>query len=226
VVAQRLYANEDAVSLLSRGLTLLEQLPPGAQRDTQELSLQLALSPLYRMIKGWTSPEVESLLARAMALCDMVGDDIQRAQVCYGLQSLYMVQAKLEKVQLISDDLHQLYQRTHGTSPPLETKMMLTGSRLHLGQIADASAEFEQMIATHNPTQLQRIVEEQGWNYAVHARAWHAHALWLLGYPRAALHRGRDAMRLARDSAIPSSMVARPSSARPARPHTRASSPR
>jgi hypothetical protein len=203
VVAQRLYANEDAVGLLSRGLALLEQLPPGAQRDTQELNLQLALSPLYRMIKGWTSPEVENLLARAMALCDTVGDDIQRAQVCYGLQSLYMVQAKLEKVQLISDDLHQLYQRTHGTSPPLETEMMLTGSRLHLGRIADASAEFEQMIATHNPTQLQRIVEEQGWNYAVHARAWHAHALWLLGYPQAALHRGHDAVRLARDLAQP-----------------------
>ena len=83
------------------------------------------------------------------------------------------------------------------TRPPLIAEMMLTGSRLHLGQIADASAEFEQMIATHDPTQLQRILEEQGWNYAVHARAWHAHALWLLGYPQAALRRGLDSVRLA-----------------------------
>jgi predicted ATPase len=81
--------------------------------------------------------------------------------------------------------------------------MMLTGSRLHLGRIADANAEFEQMIATRDPTQLQRIVEEQGWNYAVQARAWHAHALWLLGYSQAALRRGLDAMRLARDLAQP-----------------------
>jgi predicted ATPase len=143
------------------------------------------------------------VLARAMALCDMVGDDTQRVQVSYGLQSLYVVQAKLEKVQLLSDDLHQLYQRTHGSSPPLIAEMMLTGSRLHLGRLSDASAEFEQMIATHDPTQLQRIVEEQGWNYAVHARAWHAHALWLLGYPQAALRRGHDAVRLARDLAQP-----------------------
>jgi DNA-binding SARP family transcriptional activator len=199
VVAQRLYANEDAINLLSRGLALLEQLPPGAQRDAQELNLQLALAPLYRMTKGWTSPETEGVLTRAMALCDTVGDDTQRVQLCYGLQSLYVVQAKLEKVQLVSDELHRLYQRTPGTSPPLVAGMMLTGSRMHLGRIADASAEFEQMIATHDPTQLQRIVEEQGWNYAVHARAWHAHALWLLGYPQAALRRGHDAMRLARD---------------------------
>jgi predicted ATPase len=203
VVAQRLYANEDAINLLSRGLALLEQLPPGPQRDARELSLQLALAPLYRMTKGWTSPEVERVLARALTLCDTVGNDTHRVQVCYGLQSLYVVQAKLEKVQLVSDDLHALYQRMHGTSPPLMADMMLTGSRLHLGRLTDASAEFEQMIATHDPTQLQRIVEEQGWNYAVHARAWHAHALWLLGYPQAALHRALDAVRLAHDLAQP-----------------------
>jgi DNA-binding SARP family transcriptional activator/predicted ATPase len=203
VVAQRLYANEDAINLLARGLALLEQLTPGTQRDAQELSLQLALAPLYRMIKGWTSPEVERVLARALALCDTVGDDTQRAQVCYGLQSLYVVQARLEEVQLVSDDLHRLYRQTQGSSPPLVAEMMLTGSRLHLGRLTEASAEFEQMIATHDPAQLQRIVEEQGWNYAVHARAWHAHALWLLGYPQAALRRGRDAVRLARDLAQP-----------------------
>jgi predicted negative regulator of RcsB-dependent stress response len=208
VVAQRLYANEDAINLLSRGLALLEQLPPGVQRDVQELSLQLALAPLYRMIEGWTSPEVEGVLARALALCDTVGDDLQRLQVCYGLQSLYVVQARLEKVQLVSDDLHQLYQRTHGTTPPLVAEMMLTGSRLHLGRLTDASAEFEQMIATHDPTQLQQIVEEQGWNYAVHARAWHAHALWLLGFPHAALGRGHDAVRVARDLAQPFNQAA------------------
>jgi DNA-binding SARP family transcriptional activator/predicted ATPase len=203
VVAQRLYANEDAINLLSCGLALLEQAPAGAKRDTQELNIQLALAPLYRMTKGWTSPEVERVLARAQALCDIVGDDTQRAQVWYGLQSLYAVQAKLEKVQLVSDDLHHIYQRAHGASPPLVADMMLTGSRLHLGRLADANAEFAQMIATHDPTHLQRIVEEQGWNYAVQARAWHAHALWLLGYPQAALQRGLDAMRLARDLAQP-----------------------
>jgi len=203
VVAQRLYANEDAITLLARGLALLDLLPAGTQRDALELNLQLAVAPLYRMTKGWTSPEVEHVLARAMALCDTVGDNTQRAQVCYGLQSLYIVQAKLEKVQLVSDDLHQLYQRTHGTSPPVIAEMMLTGARLHLGRLTDASIAFEQMIATHDPAQLQRIEEEQGWNYAVHARAWHAHALWLLGYPEAALQRGHDAVRLAHDLAQP-----------------------
>jgi predicted ATPase len=138
-----------------------------------------------------------------MELCDKVGDDAQRAQVFYGLESLYVVQARLEKVQLASDELHPLYQRTHATPPPLEAEMMLTGSRLHLGRIAEASDEFERMLDTKDAPQLQRIVEEQGWNYAVHGRAWHAHALWLLGYPQAALLRAHEAVRLAQDLGQP-----------------------
>jgi len=205
--AQRLWANEDSVSLLSRGLALLEQLPRGAKRDKQELNLQLALAPLYRMSKGWTSPEVEQALDRAMELCDKVGDDAQRAQVFYGLGSLYVVQARLEKVQLASDELHRLYQRTHGTTPPLEAEMMLTGSRLHLGRIADANDQFERMLATNDLPQLQRIVVEQAWNYAVIGRAWHAHALWLLGYPESALLRALESVRLAHDLGQPFNQV-------------------
>src|SRR5262245_15104400 len=155
------------------------------------------------MTKGWTSPETEQVLDRAMELCDKVGDDAQRAQVFYGLESLYVVQARLEKVQLASDELHRLYQRMQGTTPPLEAEIMLTGSRLHLGRIVEASNDFERMLATKDPSELQRIVEEQGWNYAVHGRAWHAHALWLLGYPQSALVRAVDGVRLAGDLGQP-----------------------
>jgi predicted ATPase/DNA-binding winged helix-turn-helix (wHTH) protein len=198
-VAQRLYANEDAINLLVHGLVLLEQLPPGARRDAQELTLQLALAPLYRMTKGWTSPEVEHTLDRATELCDRIGNDAQRAQLFLGLESLYVVQARLEKVQLASDELHRIYQRGHAAAPPLEAEMMLTGARLHLGRVAEASQEFERLLEAQESSQLHRTVEEQGWNYEVQGRSWHAHALWLLGYPQSALLRAHEAMRLAQD---------------------------
>jgi DNA-binding SARP family transcriptional activator/predicted ATPase len=202
-LAQRLYSNEDAINLLSRCLALLEQLPPGAKRDAQELNLQLTLAPLYRMTKGWTSPEVEHVLDRAMELCDKVGDDAQRAQVFYGLESLYVVQARLEKVQLASDELHRLYERTRAITPLLGAEITLAGSRLHLGRIADANDEFERMLTAQDPSSLERVVEEQGWNYAVLGRGWHAHALWLLGYPQSALLRALEAVRLAHDLGQP-----------------------
>src|SRR5207248_11197482 len=36
-------------------------------------------------------------------------------------------------------------------------------------------------------------------NYAAHARAWQAHALWCLGYPQQAQERGLDAVKLVQD---------------------------
>src|SRR4030095_9154995 len=102
-----------------------------------------------------------------------------------------------------SDELHRLYQRMHATTPPLEAEMMMTGSRLHLGRIVDANNEFERMLATRDPSQLQRTAEARGWNYVVHGRAWHAHALWLLGYPQSALLRAHEAVRMAHDLGQP-----------------------
>ncbi len=198
-VAQCVYANEDAISLLSRSLKSLELLPAGAKRDKQELSLQLALAPLYRVTKGWATPELERVLDRALALCDTVGDEAQRAQTLYGLQSVYVVQDKLERVQMVSDELHTLYQRSLGTVPPPFAGMMLAGARLHLGRITEGNAQFAEIIAAHDPDQILYFQESQGSNYAALARAWQAHALWCLGYPQQALNRGLDAVKLVQD---------------------------
>ena len=197
-VAQRMYANEDAIGLLSRGLELLELLPAGSKRDKQELSLQLALAPIYRVTKGWATLELEHVLDRALALCDTLGDDTQRAQALYGMQSLYVVQAKLDRVHVVSAELQTLYHRSLGTMPPFAS-MMLAGARLHLGRITDANAQFTEIITTHDPNQLLHLQESQGVNYAALAQAWQAHALWCLGYPQQALSHGLDAIKLAQD---------------------------
>ena len=202
-VAQRVYANDDAIGLLSAGLALLDRLPANPTRDRQELDLLLTLAPTLRVAKGWAASELERALDRAQALCDKVGDEAQRAQLLYGLQSLYVVQARLDRVQYISDELDTLYRRSHGTAPPHFAGMMLTGARMHLGHLQDATTHFAAITASHDRDQVQRLEEAQGVNYMVLALAWQAHGLWCLGYPQAALDRGREAVHLARDLVQP-----------------------
>jgi DNA-binding SARP family transcriptional activator/tetratricopeptide (TPR) repeat protein len=198
-VAQYMYANEDAISLLLRSQELLELLPAGSKRDEQELNLQLALAPIYRVTKGWGTVELERVLDLALALCDTVGDDAHRAQTLFGLQSLYVVQAKLERVQMISDELHMLYQRSFNLVPPPFAGTMLAGAWLHLGRITEANARFAEIVASHDPDQLLHLQESQGANYAALAWAWQSHGLWCLGYPQQALSRGLDAVKLVQD---------------------------
>jgi DNA-binding SARP family transcriptional activator len=197
VVALRTYANEDAIDLFRRALGLLERQPANLARDAAELRIQLALARLYRMTLGWTSPEVERTLDRSVALCDTVGDDAQRARALYGLQSLFVVQARLSEVELVHQELDRLYQRMSGSSAPLESETMLTGARLHLGRIAEAGESFARALALNDPQRVQRIADEQGWNFAVHGRAWYAHVLWLQGRVDTALSHGLEAMRIA-----------------------------
>jgi predicted ATPase len=202
LVAQRVYANEDATDLLLRGLALLDHLPAGLKRDQQELALLLKLGAIYRVTRGWTAPELERLIDRTLALCDTVGDDMQRMNALYGQESLLVVQARLERLLTVADELQALYQRAQMTAPPL-SRMMLAGARMHLGQLREAEDAFEQIIQNPSPSLSQPLEVIQGWNFEAHTRAWQAHALWLLGYPDRALGRGREAIQLASDLAQP-----------------------
>ncbi len=201
-VAQQVYANEDAITLLSRALDLLALTPSGVERDKQELSLQLALAPLYRVTRGWTAPELERVIHRTLALCDDVSADAQRADALYGYQSLLVVQAKLADVERVSDELREVYARTQ-RQPPLLSGMMVAGARLHQGRFIEACDACERMIAAQDPTLPGAFVDTQGWNHATHTRAWQSHALWCLGYPERALQRGQEAVHLAGDLDLP-----------------------
>ena len=197
-VARRLYANEDAISLLSRSLELLEQLPASAKRDKQELSLHLALAPLYRMTKGWSTPELERVLDRALVLCNTAGDDAQRVQTLFGLQSLYFVQARFEQVHMVNDELRTLYQRAFGSVPPFGGVTWVFALFV-LGRISEANAQFAEIIAALDPDQILHIQESQGSNYASHALAQQSHALWCLGYPQQAREKGIEAVKMVQD---------------------------
>ncbi len=194
--SQRLVAYDDASRLLEHCLVLLKQSPRGATRDRNELRILLALAPMYRITRGWTAPELERVVNRALTLCDTVGDKAQRAEALYGFESMLVVQGQLERVQLVNDELHALYESIDGQVPPF-ADMMLVGARLHLGRVSEANETFAHILTTYDVHQARRVQEAQGWNIAVHVRAWRAHALWLLGYPDQARASALEAVQLA-----------------------------
>jgi DNA-binding SARP family transcriptional activator len=202
VAAASVYANEEAIALLKRGLELLQQLPPGTKRDTQELALLSAITPPYRITKGWTAPELGQALNRALVLCGQVGTPAQRAQILYGLQSLYVVEGRLEKVEYTYAEMRQLFLQTQGSLPQF-AGLMYTGSRLHMGRFLEAQEAFEEIIASHNDEQIKDLQASQGVNYLAHANAWNAHALWFLGKPETALRCALNGVQIASQYAQP-----------------------
>ena len=63
--ALRRYAYREAITHLSKGLTLLQRLPDTPERLQQELAVQTTLGPALMATKGMAAPEVEQTYARA-----------------------------------------------------------------------------------------------------------------------------------------------------------------
>lgn len=197
-LAASVYANDNAIELFKRGLMLLSQLPPGMKRDAHELNLHLGLAPLYRITKGWASPEIEQCLHRTLILSDKVGDVSQRVQALYGLQSLNVVAARLEKVQYTYPEMDKLFRQMQGDTPPF-AGLMYAGATLHMGQLFEAREQFESIVAERDSRHIRDLQESQGVNYLVLGYAWNAHVLWCLGYVHAALMSAQNAIAFARE---------------------------
>ncbi len=205
VVAQGVYAHDEAVALAGRGLSLLGKLPASARRDGWELELQLVLVPSYRVTMGIQSWAM--LLDRALALCDRVGTPAQRAKILYGMQSRYTVEGRLEKSALITDELVRLFRETQGSEPPRSAFAMLAGVRVQMGRFQEACDDIDGLVREADPSQLQHLQESQGLNYEIIARAWQSHALWCLGRPDTAFDRASHALSLARQLGQPFSQA-------------------
>jgi DNA-binding SARP family transcriptional activator len=207
VVAQGVYGHEEAVALVLRALSLLRELPASARRDGWELELRLVLAPSYRVTLGWAARELGDVLDRALALCDRVGTPAQRAQVLYGMQSLYIVAGRLDKSALVAEEMGRIPRETQGSGPPQAAFAMMAGVRLQMGRFQEACDDIDRLVCETDPGQVQRFQEAQGLNYDVHARAWQAHALWCLGRADTAFERASHALRIARELGQPFSEV-------------------
>ena len=205
-VAASIFANADAVRFLKNALALLPYIPDDLKRGRQELELQLALSMLHRIMSGWTSPEVERALNRALILSDMTNDDAQRIKTLFGLQLMYTVQARYENVEQAYAQAEILLMKTLGAVPPVYTACIAI-VKLYTGQIREARKLFERIVSLRDNERLRDIQESFGYNYLVHEHGINSQALWCLGYPEAALHSVNAAEQLADESKQPFNQV-------------------
>ena len=123
------------------------------------------------------------------------------------MQSRYIVEGRLEKSALITDEMVRVFRETQGSEPPRSAFAMLAGVRLQMGRFQEACDDIDGLVREADPSQLQRLQESQGLNYEVLARAWQSHALWCLGRPDTAFERASHALRLARQLGQPFSQA-------------------
>ncbi|MGC9358292.1 MAG: ATP-binding protein, partial [Anaerolineae bacterium] len=211
--ATHLVATEEALQLLTRGLTLLQQLPASPEREQQEVALQLALGAALRT-KGWSSPARAQAFERARVLSQRTGTTAQLAQSLLYLADVHLARGQLDQVTTIGKQLLALSASTqnptvaHFGHYALGTVDFFHGdllpARQHLAHIIPGAHEVHQRSGAGPrnadvPSALGTQTNLNLANLQVRGRVWLGKVLWALGYGEQAVACIREASTSARD---------------------------
>ena len=197
-------AHVEAIAHLSRGLGLLETLPPTPERTRQEIVLYSALGGALMATRGYAAPEVEQAYRQAYQLCQQTGDPGPLFPVLAGLALFYTVRAEHQTAREVAEQLLTIAQDQPDPVFRLQAHTILEAILFYLGELAAAQAQAEQGIALYDRQQHRSLVSLYvGNDPGVTCLAEVAMIQWLLGYPDQALQRGREALALAQELAHP-----------------------
>jgi DNA-binding SARP family transcriptional activator len=181
-VATAVFANQKAVRHYRRAAELLRRAAPGRDRDGDELAVRAAMAAPLNAQYGYASTELQAVLERTRELAERLGDTRLQLISLVGLFGSRYVQghtAESYEIAGRSLELSDLHPDVKG-----QAHFAMAGSATSLGRHEQSLPHFalaHELCYDAPPTLIGSRTE-------VHARAWSAHALWLLGRDDEALH--------------------------------------
>ena len=205
-VASRHYAHREAVHYLQRALDAVERLEP-ADRQTCELDVLNTLSVNLQVTRGFASPEVEAIHARAHALCLALGAGCGKTPATFpalwGIWLFHKVRSDLHKASEMCDELLALAEGND--SLMLQAHQAMCVTHLCMGRPEVTCEHMKRAAAIYNPQLHARNTEAFGQDPGVATLAFGAVALWLRGCTQDAMQASEQALSLADRLRQPSS---------------------
>lgn len=201
-------ANAEAVSQLTKGLALLQTLPESPERAQRELALQLALGTPLIATKGFASPEVGKVYARARELCQQAGEEPRLSPVLWGLWVFYTARADHEAARELAEQCLRLAEKARDPDFLLEAHHALGVTLTGLAQFAPGLQHLDRVIGDYDPVRHGSIAFLYGQDPKVVCLSQAAWVLWICGFPDQALKRNEEALTLARTLSHPYSLAA------------------
>jgi predicted ATPase/class 3 adenylate cyclase len=206
----------EAVEQLGRALDLIATLPGTPERRREQIKLQVAvITPLIH-VKGYAAPETKAaveqarlLIGRAEALGEPPEDPLLLFSVLYGFWAARTVAFNGDAIREMAAQFLALAQKQGGTfTRGLGHRLMAT-SLLTTGDIAAGRAHYDQAITLYQPAEHRGHAIRFGQDARVVILSYRPIALWMLGYPDAALADADHALEDAREIGhAPTLMVA------------------
>jgi class 3 adenylate cyclase/predicted ATPase len=196
----------EATEQLTRALVQIAALPATPARLHEEIKLRVALITPLMHVKGFAAPETKAAVERARlvieqaeALGEPPEDPLLLFSVLWGFWIASYVAFNGDAMRNLAAQFLALAER-QGTTVSLMIGHRLMGSSLlETGDIAQGRAHYNQALALYDPAEHRPLATRFGQDQRVAILSYRSRALWLLGYPVAALADTNQALKEARD---------------------------
>ena len=191
-------ADVAAILHLKRALALLTTSPESPERDACELDMQVALTSALIATKGYASSEVSQANARALAICDRLGDAPEVFPALYGRWTSLFTSGQAAASHVWAQQILRRAEAGSAGFPRLLGHRLLGTAALAVGWLSEAQEHLQiaQELCTDSTEEAAGPLYAQDTRVAI--AAYHALTLWHLGYPDQALRRAEEAETRAR----------------------------
>jgi class 3 adenylate cyclase/predicted ATPase len=196
----------EAAEQLTRALGQIAALPGTPTLRREQIKLQVALLNALFHVKGYAAPETKAaaeqarlLIEQAKALGEAPEDPLLLFSVLYGFWVANLVAFNSDVCGDLATQFLSLAEKQGATVPLMIGHQAVGISFQSAGDITEGRAHYDQAIALYDPVEHRPLATRFGQDSRVVNLSRRSAALWLLGYPEAALADAESALREARE---------------------------
>ena len=196
----------EAVAQLTRALAQIAALPATPALRREQIKLQVALANALMHTKGYSSPEMRAsfdqarlLIEQAEALGEPPEDPLVLFSVLYGFWASNFTAFNGDAMRTLAAQFLALAEQQRATVPLMIGHRLMGTSLLYTGNIMEGRAHYNHALALYHPGEHRPLATRFGQDVRVAILSYRSQALWLLGYPEAALADAKDALDDARE---------------------------
>ena len=195
----------EATEHLTRALTQIAVLPPTPELRRKEIELQVALITPLMHVRGYAAPETKMAAERARLLIEEAeargeqpDDPLLLFSVLFSFWSASFVAFDGDALRERAIQFLTQAERRKATVPIMIGHRIM-GSVLHTGAFEEGRAHLDRAIALYDPVAHRPLATRFGQDVRVAALSYRSWALWMLGYPDAALVDASQLLKEARE---------------------------
>ena len=204
----------EAVEQLTRALDQIATLPATPALRREQIKLQVALVNALMLVKGYAAPEpkaaieqARSFIERAEVLGEAPEDPLLLFSVLYGFWAASFVMFKGDASCDLAAQFLTLAEKQRASVPLMVGHRLMGTSLVYAGDVAGGRTHLDHAIKLYDPAEHRALTTRFGPELRVTILSQRSIALWLLGYPEAALADFEQTLSYARESGQAATLI-------------------